>query len=129
MRYSACIDVLFVAESHDPARRIHLAKQAGFEAVEFWAWSNKNLNAIEDALGQTGLALAGILAEPLASLTDPADHNRFLDGLAQSLAAAQRLGTKVLIAQAGPELPGLPRNRRRAALIDALGKSAEVLAG
>ncbi|HTM76647.1 MAG TPA: TIM barrel protein, partial [Devosia sp.] len=105
------------------------AKAAGFDAVEFWAWSNKNLDAIEDALGQTGLALAGILAEPLAALTDPADHNRFLDGLVQSLAAAQRLGTKVLIAQAGPELPGLPRNRQRAALIDALGKSAQVLAG
>ncbi|HWU18596.1 MAG TPA: TIM barrel protein [Devosia sp.] len=127
--FSACIDMLFVPETADVAQRIHLAKAAGVQAVEFWMWSNKDLNAIEDALGATGLALAGIVAEPFAELTRTSDHNRFLDGLAQSLAVAQRLGTKVMIAQAGPLLEGVSRESQHDALTEAMARSADVLKG
>ena len=129
MRYSACIDMLFVPETTDIAQRIHLAKAAGMDAVEFWLWSNKDLNAVEDALGATGLPLAGIVAEPFAELTRTSDHNRFLDGLAQSLEAARRLGAKIMICQAGPELPGMPRQSQHDALVEAMARSAEVLTG
>lgn len=129
MRYSACVDMLFVGESPDVAQRIRLAKAAGMDAVEFWLWSNKDLNAIEDALGETGLPLAGIVAEPFAELTRTSDHQRFLDGLEQSLAVAQRLGTKVMIAQAGPELAGIERSQQHDALVEAMARSAEVLKG
>ena len=127
--FSACIDMLFVPETADVAQRIHLAKAAGMDAVEFWLWSNKDLNAIEDALGATGLALAGIVAEPFAELTRASDHNRFLDGLAQSLAVAQRLGTRVMIAQAGPLLDGVSRESQHDALVEAMARSADVLKG
>lgn len=127
--FSACIDMLFVPETADVAERIHLAKAAGVQAVEFWMWSNKDLNAIEDALGATGLALAGIVAEPFAELTQTSDHNRFLDGLAQSLSVAQRLGTKVMIAQAGPLLEGVSRESQHDALTEAMARSADVLKG
>ena len=40
-RFSACIEMLFVPETDDPAQCIRLAKAAGLEAVEFWFWSNK----------------------------------------------------------------------------------------
>lgn len=128
-RYSACIDMLFVPETADVAQRIHLAKAAGMDAVEFWLWSNKNLDAIEDALGETGLTLAGIVAEPFAELTRTTDHDRFLAGLEKSLAVAQRLNTKVMIAQAGPELAGVPRQQQHDALVQAMASSAEVLKG
>ena len=129
MRFSACIDMLFVSESADPAQRIRLAKAAGFDAVEFWLWSNKNLDAIEDALGETGLILAGIIAEPIAELTRTSDHQRFFDGLAQSRDVALRLGAKMLIAQGGPELPGVSRASQHDALIEAMAGSADVLKG
>lgn len=128
-RYSACIDMLFTRETADVAQRIRLAKAAGMDAVEFWLWSNKDLGAIEDALGETGLPLAGIVAEPFAELTRSTDHERFLDGLAQSLEVAQRLGTKVMIAQAGPELAGVPRQSQHEALVEAMARSADVLKG
>ena len=127
--YSACIDMLFTRETPDVAQRIRLAKAAGMDAVEFWLWSNKDLGAIEDALGETGLPLAGIVAEPFAELTRSTDHQRFLDGLAQSLEVAQRLGTTVMIAQAGPELAGVPRQSQHEALVEAMARSADVLAG
>ena len=129
MRYSACIDMLFVPESADPAQRIRLAKAAGFDAVEFWLWSNKDIDAIEDALGETGLVLAGMVAEPFAELTRTTDHQRFFDGLAQSRDVALRLGARMLIAQGGPELSGVSRASQHDALVEAMAGSADVLKG
>jgi hydroxypyruvate isomerase len=129
MRFSACVDMLFTRETPDVGQRIRLAHAAGMDAVEFWLWSNKDILAIEDALGETGLPLAGMVAEPFAELTRTGDHDRFLDGLAQSLAVAQRLGTRILIAQAGPELAGIPRQAQHEALVEAMRRSADVLKG
>ncbi|MFV0360756.1 TIM barrel protein [Tropicimonas sp.] len=52
-----------------------------------------------------------------------------LNGLSDSIATAQRLGAPLLIAQAGPELPGVPRADQRAALVACLRKAAERLEG
>lgn len=128
-RFSACIEMLFVPETPDPAERIHLAKAAGLEAVEFWLWSNKDLDAIAAALGETGLKLAGIVAEPFAELTRESDHDRFLRGLEASRDVAIRLGAPVLICQSGPLLSGMDRARQHDDLTLAMAKSAEVLAG
>jgi len=129
MKYSACIDMLFAGESDDPARRIHLARAAGMDAVEFWLWSNKDLDAIADALGETRLKLAGIVAEPFAELTRTSDHDRFLAGLEQSRDVALRLGAPVLICQSGPLLAGIDRARQHDALVTAVARAADVLAG
>lgn len=128
-RFSACIDMLFAGETGNAAERIRLAKAAGMDAVEFWLWSDKDLNAIEDALGATGLALAGLVAEPFAELTRRTDHDRFLAGLERSLAVAQRLGAGILIAQAGPELPGTPRQSQHEALVEAMAHAGDLLKG
>ena len=128
-RFSACIEMLFVPETADPAERIRLAKQAGLDAVEFWLWSNKDLDAIERALDETGVKLAGIVAEPFAELTRETDHDRFLRGLEQSRDVARRLGAPVLICQSGPLLAGVERARQHEALTIAMSRSADVLAG
>ena len=128
-RFSACIEMLFVPESTDPAERIRLAGQAGLDAVEFWLWSNKDLDAIERALDETGITLAGIVAEPFAQLTREDDHDRFLRGLEASRDVAMRLGAPVLICQSGPLLSGIERTRQHEALTLAMARSADVLAG
>jgi hydroxypyruvate isomerase len=128
-RFSACIEMLFVPETADPAERIRLAKQAGLDAVEFWFWSNKDLDAIERALDETGVTLAGIVAEPFAELTRETDHDRFLAGLEKSRDVAMRLGAPVLICQSGPLLAGIDRNRQHEALTKAMARSADILAG
>lgn len=128
-RFSACIEMLFVPETDDPAQRIRLAKSAGLEAVEFWFWSNKDLDAVERALDETGLALAAIVAEPFAELARQGDHDRFLRGLEQSRDVALRLGTKVLICQSGPLLAGIDRARQHDDLTLAMASAADVLAG
>tara|TARA_R110002124_G_scaffold109676_12_gene262914 strand:- start:43892 stop:44662 length:771 start_codon:yes stop_codon:yes gene_type:complete len=126
---SACIEMLFVPETDAFDQRIHLAKAAGFELVEFWLWSNKDLDAVERALGQTGVKLAGIVAEPFAELTRASDHDRFLAGLEKSRDVAMRLDAPILICQSGPLLEGIERARQHDALVTAMARSADVLAG
>ncbi|MBJ6988550.1 TIM barrel protein [Devosia sp. MC521] len=129
MKLSACVEMLFVPETGEVADRIRLAKAAGFDAVEFWLWSNKDLSQIKDVLAETGVALAGIVAEPFAKLTTSADHDRFLAGLEKSRDVALDLGTKILICQSGPLLESMDRNAQRDALALAMEKSADVLKG
>ena len=129
MQLSACIEWLFADEAEDIGDRIRLAKAAGLDAVEFWLWSNKDLDAIEAALAETGIALSGFVAEPMIALTDPANQAAFLEGLKRSVEIANRLGAKVLIAQAGNDLPGKSRHEQRAALTACLAAAADVLEG
>ncbi len=129
MKFSACIEWLFSEASDEFAQRIHLSKAAGLEAVEFWRWSTKDIDAIEKALQETGLALTGFVAEPMIALTDPANRDAFLAGLRRSVEVAQRLGAEVLIAQAGNDLAGRSREEQRLALVGTLRGAAGILQG
>lgn len=129
MRWSACIEMLFVAEAPAFVDRIRLAAEAGFDAVEFWRWSNKDLDAVEAALRETGVSLAGILCEPILDLTDPALGPQFLEAVRSSVAAAQQLGAPVIIAQSGNLLRDRPRTEQHAAIVDALAAAGPLLQG
>ena len=128
MKFSACIEWLFAEEAPDFADRIRAASDAGLDGVEFWRWTNKDLDAIEGALKETGLPLAGIVAEPMIPLTDPGRHDEFLEGLDASIRTARRLGAPVLIAQTGALLD-TPREAQRRALVDCLSGAADRLVG
>ena len=65
----------------------------------------------------------------MIALTDPACHDQFLEGLTRSIAIAQRLRAPTLIAQAGPDCPGQPRDEQRDALTTCLRRAADLLAG
>lgn len=129
MAYSACIEMLFAPEAEDIADRIGLAKQAGFDFVEFWRWQNKDIAAIAAALAEHEVKLSGLVAEPMVPLTDPGQHDAFLAGLEQSVAVAQRLGAPVLIAQAGNDLSQFDRRSQHAAIVACLKRAAGILDG
>jgi len=129
MRYSACIEWLFAAEEPEFANRIRAAKAAGLDAVEFWRFSSKDLDAVKAALEETGLPLAGILCEPIAALGNPESHEWFLQGVRTSVAAAIQLGAKVIIAQAGDAQPGIARIAQHAAIVKVLKEAALLLEG
>lgn len=128
-RFSTCLELLFVAEATAMHDRIRLAHAAYFRTVEFWRWSNKNLDEVDAALLETGVDLAAILAEPVLPLTDLNSHARFLEGLSSSVDVARRLGAGTLIVQAGNLLDSVPRVRQSEALVDGLRKAASVVAG
>ncbi|MBB6224639.1 TIM barrel protein [Rhizobium leguminosarum] len=128
-RYSACIEWLFAEEGDSFPDRIRRAHAGGLTAVEFWRWTDKDLDAIETALNETGLAVTSIVAEPMIALTDAGNRLAWLKGLAESVAAAKHLGAPVLIAQAGDDLPGVTRGEQRRALTGTLKAGADILRG
>jgi hydroxypyruvate isomerase len=128
-RYSACIEWLFAKEAPSIPDRIRAAKAAGLDGIEFWHWSNKDLDAVKAALDETGLPIAGILCEPIARITDPEAHHMFLEGVRASLSAAMKLGAPVMIAQAGDDRPGISRETQHAALVKVLKDAADIVKG
>jgi hydroxypyruvate isomerase len=128
-QFSACIEWLFARDGDVFADRIGRAHAAGLDAVEFWHWTNKDLNAIAAAVAETGIAVSGMVAEPMIALTNPANKEAWLKGLRESVAVAQRLGAPVLIAQAGDDLPEFSRAEQRAAIVAALSAGADILEG
>jgi hydroxypyruvate isomerase len=128
-KFSACVEWLFADEAAAFSDRIRLAHKAGFDAFEFWHWTSKDIGKIEAAMRESGIALASFVAEPMISLTDPANHAAFLEGLRRSLDLAQRLGAKTLIAQAGDDREGVSRAEQRAALTECLVRASDILRG
>lgn len=124
--YSACLELLFKEEQHFEDR-LFRAKDAGFAAVEFWMWRNKDLQKLEAALEKTDLLLTGFVAEPMLPLTDSQQHSRFIDGLKESIEVARRLGCDQLIAQAGNEILGVARKEQHEAIVSALKQAAPIL--
>lgn len=126
---SACIEWLFAQRSPQIDDRIRRAAKAGFTAVEFWGWRKKDLSAIEIALQETGLALSSIVVEPMLWLTDPDQHEAWLQGLAESIDAARRLGAPLMIAQAGNLRANVSRTEQHEAIVEVLKRGADVLEG
>lgn len=108
---------------------MRLAAEAGFDRIEFWHWRNKDIVAIDKLRHELGLTIAGLLAEPVANLTDPVCHDEFLAGLKESIAVARRYNAPILIAQAGNERPDVPRAEQYKAIIAALDRAADLLTG
>ena len=124
---SACLEMLFT-DVPDFSARVARAAAAGFHAVEFWLWSTKDLDALQAAVQASGLRVTGFVAEPMISLVDAANHDRFLAALPQSVAVAQRLGARFLYIQAG-KATDADRATQTAALVSCLNTAADILQG
>ena len=54
---SACIEPMY---SELPfLERFQAAKDDGFQFVEFWSWTDKDLDAVRDAASSAGIGIAG----------------------------------------------------------------------
>lgn len=126
-RYSACIEWLFEKEAPVFADRIRAAKAAGLSGIEFWGTKARDLDAVKTALEETGLAMAGILVEPMSQLTDPAAHPAFLEGVRASLESALKLGARAMIVTTGDERHDVPREVQHAAIVKVLRDAADLV--
>lgn len=94
MKYSACIEMLY--QEYDFIERIYKAKEAGFDAIEFWLWQNKNLDAVKRAIDETDLEVGVFQGNIEGRMIDPKDNALYISGVKQSLEAAKKLGAKHL---------------------------------
>lgn len=90
----ACIETLYT-ELPFP-ERFRAAKNDGFGAVEFWSWTDKDLDTVKAAADAAGIAVSGFNGDGPFSLIDPAQKADYLAFLERSIAAAGRVGARSL---------------------------------
>ena len=91
---SACIEPMY---SEIPfLDRFQAAKDDGFEYVEFWSWTDKDLDAVKAAAEKAGIGISGFNGDADYSLIDPTHKEKYLLFLRQSVAAGQKNGAKSL---------------------------------
>lgn len=89
---SACIEPMY---SELPfLDRFQAARDDGFEYVEFWSWTDKDLDAVKAAAEKAGVGISGFNGDADYSLIDPTHKGKYLDFLKQSVAAAKKIGAK-----------------------------------
>jgi hydroxypyruvate isomerase len=72
--------------------RFEAAKNDGFEFVEFWSWTDKDLTAVKERASATGIKISGFNGDADYSLIDPSHKEKYLDFLKRSLDAARKIG-------------------------------------
>lgn len=124
MRFSPCADMLF--RDADYTARLRKVAEAGMDAYEFWAWWDKDLDALKAANDELGLTIATFCTK-FVTLIDPAARADYIAGLRESIAAAKRVGVHQLISQTGNERPEVPRGEQHQSLVDGLKACAPIL--
>ena len=129
VRLSPCIE-MFWRDVAFPDR-IQRAASLGFNAYEFWGYDSKDLDAIERATKETGLALSACcvnmsLAGGTISMLQPEGSGLFADAVKDCLAVQGRLGCKSFIVTTGQELDGVPRSQQHHACVASLKAGAPI---
>ena len=122
-KLSACIEMLF-PEIDEFSQRIPAAAEAGLDGVEFWSYSNKDLDAVASACQNTGLPLTAMILEAPEGMLDHRLADRFADATQQAIAAAQSVGCSVLICTTGNIEEPINRNRAHAGIVACLKTAA-----
>lgn len=99
---SVCIEMFWRDQPHH--ERVGRVAQLGYRACEFWGWKNKDLDAIENALNDSGLVLAALSLEPGSSLIRRGYQQELVDGMRETARVAKRLGCSTVIATTGNTL-------------------------
>lgn len=116
MKLSVCTDA--VLHSLPTPEAMAAVNACGINAVEFWAWWNKDIDAVLEAKNSLGLTIAAMCTK-FVSLVEPKERPAYIEGLKESIEVAKKLGCKTLITQVGNDL-GTERVSQREALIGGL---------
>lgn len=87
---SACIETLYTELPF--LERFRAARADGFEFVEFWSWTDKDLAAVKAAADDAGVGISGFNGDAELSLIDPAQKTAYKAFLRRSLDAAMEKG-------------------------------------
>ncbi len=122
---SACIEMMF-REEPDFLKRIDLAADCGFRAVEFWGAGNKDIDGIKARAEARGVAVS-VFGGPGGTLGDPATHADLVRAMRETIPLANKLGTRRLILTVGNEIEGMSRATQHANIVAGLKQLAPVV--
>lgn len=121
MELSACIEMIFHEEPF--VDRIQMAAEAGADAIEFWDWRDKDLDAVTKRCAETGVDFAAMLGSSIP-LTDPDRTNEAAEDLHESIEVAADYDCPNLIVTVGREQDELERNTQHDAIVTVLDRVA-----
>lgn len=109
MNYSVCLDLLYLevtpngpvfADTEKLIKGMELAKEMGFDSIEFWDWFNKDVDALLNKMRELDLKLTSICAKDRGTLPDASTHTKAMESLKQTIEVAKKLGTNKIIVTA-----------------------------
>lgn len=95
MKKSLSLDTVFADRPFH--ERFDLARNAGFDQVEFGAWTDLDISLIAEKLRANRLRLAAMAGAHGHSFAEPARREDFLEYLSQSIAVAKCFGCRNLL--------------------------------
>ena len=95
MKKSLCIEMFFTDAPFE--ERFRLAKGAGFDYIEFWSWTDKDIPRIRDLCRRYDLGIASFSGDRRISLIDENRRKEYLKFVEESMEVAGFLGCKNLV--------------------------------
>ena len=117
LEYSVCVPAVLGGLS--PRAALRIVREAGFSLYEIWSWWDQDLKAVGVAQAALGLAPVAMCTR-FIPLNVPEKRDAFVEGLRDSLAAAERLSCPLLIAQVGQAVAGLSREAQHKSIVEGL---------
>ena len=120
-----------VFQKHPFEQRLEKVAAAGYHAVElvdeFAHWSDddyKKVNSLRRSLGIQFDTMFGA-----GNLADPNQRDKFLAGIRNSLASAEKLECPSMICMSGNEVAGMTRQAQHQSIVEGLKRAAEIVQG
>jgi len=126
LKLSACVEMLFTEADRPFADRVRAAAAAGCDGIEFWSWRDKPLDALADAVSETGVAVPMMVVDPFFGLVDAGRLPEFVEAVRASAVAARRIGCQALVAVSGNALPGVDAADQNEAIVRCLRAAGPV---
>ncbi len=101
---SLCIETLFTEFPFE--QRFELAKKFGFDYIEFWSWTDKDIEKIKHLCEKNNLKIASFSGDQNYSLIDCDQSTEYISFAEESIQTAKYLGCKYLVIHSnalGPE--------------------------
>lgn len=95
MKKSACIEMMFTEVPFE--ERFALAKDAGFDYVEFWSWKDKNINKIKNVCDKYGIKIASFSGDKEFSMLNKEENEAYINFVIQSITTAKFLDCKYIV--------------------------------
>ncbi len=133
MKVSACIDMMF--SGLDFYDRFAAAKECGIDAVEFWAWSKKDIGRVCGELGKNGLRLSVFnidsrdeaLSYSLSrGILNAGRADDLLRALHESIPVYHELGASAMIVLIGETIPDMSTQQQEENILRCLKAAAPV---
>ena len=108
--------------------RIHAAADAGFDAVEFWPWRRKDIDAIAGACNERGVEVAQFTGWGFTpGMNNPKNHDAFVLEIIESCKVAKKLNCKRMTVVGGNDQPDMTKTDMHGYIIDALKRVKPVV--